>query len=159
MAAYGGSAELMNHVAPLGPVYQAGTLAGNPLAMCAGIATLKELRKPAVYEGVRAKSQMLVDGLRGAIDLSGVRAQVNATESLATIFFSDRTVKNYSDAKKSNTKRYARFFREMLGRGIFLAPSQFEAAFVGAAHTINDIKRTVAAAQDALKAITADSAA
>ena len=159
VAAYGGSAELMNHVAPLGPVYQAGTLAGNPLAMCAGIATLKELRKPAVYEGVRAKSQMLVDGLRGAIDLSGVRAQVNATESLATIFFSDRTVKNYSDAKKSNTKRYARFFREMLGRGIFLAPSQFEAAFVGAAHTINDIKRTVAAAQDALKAITADSAA
>jgi glutamate-1-semialdehyde 2,1-aminomutase len=153
VAAYGGSAEFMNHVAPLGPVYQAGTLAGNPLAMRAGIATLTELLRPGVYEGIRAKSKIFAAGLRQALTESGVTGQVNATESLATLFFSDAPVKSYSDAKRSDTKRYARFFREMLERGIFLAPSQFEAAFVSAAHTTNDIQRTIAAASDSLKAI------
>jgi glutamate-1-semialdehyde 2,1-aminomutase len=159
VAAYGGSAELMNHVAPLGPVYQAGTLAGNPLAMRAGIATLKELLRPGVYEGIRAKSEMFAAGLRQALTESGISGQVNATESLATLFFCDAPVKSYSDAKRSDTKRYARFFREMLERGIFLAPSQFEAAFVSAAHTTNDIKRTIAAASDSLKAIAAEPSA
>jgi glutamate-1-semialdehyde 2,1-aminomutase len=156
VAAYGGSAELMNHVAPLGPVYQAGTLAGNPLAMRAGIVTLKELLRRGVYEGIRAKSKIFAAGLRQALTESGITGQVNATESLATLFFSDAPVKSYSDAKRSDTKRYARFFREMLERGIFLAPSQFEAAFVSAAHTTNDIQRTIAAASDSLKAIAAD---
>lgn len=156
VAAYGGNAELMSHVAPLGPVYQAGTLAGNPLAMRAGIATLKELLRPGVYEGIRAQSKMLAAGLREALIESGITGQVNATESLATLFFSDVPVKSYSDAKRSDTKRYARFFREMLERGIFLAPSQFEAAFVSAAHTTNDIKRTIAAASDSLKVIAAE---
>ena len=159
VAAYGGSAELMNHVAPLGPVYQAGTLAGNPLAMRAGIATLKELLRPGVYEGIRAKSEIFAAGLRQALIESGISGQVNATESLATLFFGDAPVKSYSDAKRSDTKRYARFFREMLERGIFLAPSQFEAAFVSAAHTTNDIKQTIAAASDSLKVIAAEPSA
>jgi len=153
VAAYGGSAELMNHVAPLGPVYQAGTLAGNPLAMRAGIATLTELRKPGVYEGIRRLAERLVAGLREAIAANGVAATVNATESLTTIFFTDLAIKSYSDAKRSDTKRYARFFREMLERGIFLAPSQFEAAFVSAAHTAQDIERTIVAARESLQAI------
>jgi glutamate-1-semialdehyde 2,1-aminomutase len=153
VAAYGGSAELMNHVAPLGPVYQAGTLAGNPLAMRAGIATLTELKKPGVYEGVRQNGEHLAAGLREAITDSGAAATVNATESMATIFFTGQAVKSYSDAKRSDTKRYERFFREMLERGIFLAPSQFEAAFVSVAHTAKDVERTIAAASESLKAM------
>jgi len=153
VAAYGGSAELMNNVAPLGPVYQAGTLAGNPLAMRAGIATLTELKKSGVYERIRELADKLVNGLRQAIAENGATATVNATESLATIFFTSEAVRSYSDAKRSDTKRYARFFREMLERGIFLAPSQFEAAFVSAAHTATDIERTIEAARESLKAI------
>jgi glutamate-1-semialdehyde 2,1-aminomutase len=153
VAAYGGSAELMNHVAPLGSVYQAGTLAGNPLAMRAGIATLTELKKPGIYEGIRRLAAQLVTGLREAMAESGVAATVNATESLATIFFASEMVKSYSDAKRADTKRYARFFREMLERGIFLAPSQFEATFLSAAHTTGDIERTIRAAGESLKAI------
>jgi glutamate-1-semialdehyde 2,1-aminomutase len=159
VAAYAGRADLMNHVAPLGPVYQAGTLAGNPLAMSAGIATLKELRKPGVYEAIDALAKKLVTGLRKAIADAGVAAQVNAIGSLSTIFFAPQGVNNYSDAKRSNTKLYARFFREMLNRGIFLAPSQFEAAFVSVAHTSEDIDRTILAASDALKTISAEGAA
>jgi len=159
VAAYGGSAELMNHVAPLGPVYQAGTLAGNPLAMCAGIATLKQLTRRAVYESINEQARRLVAGLRQALDESGIPGQVNATGSLATLFFASAPVRNYSDAKRSDTKRYARFFREMLDRGIFLAPSQFEAAFVSAAHTAEDVSRTIAAARDSLQMISSESSA
>jgi glutamate-1-semialdehyde 2,1-aminomutase len=155
VAAYAGRAELMNHVAPLGPVYQAGTLAGNPLAMRAGIATLNELSKPGVYEGIDALAKKLVTGLRTVLAESGISAQVNSVGSLSTIFFAPQAVSSYSDAKRSDTKLYARFFREMLNRGIFLAPSQFEAAFVSAAHTSGDIDRTIIAASDALKAISA----
>src|SRR5271170_475206 len=156
VAAYGGSAELMNHVAPLGAVYQAGTLAGNPLAMRAGIATLKQLTRPGLYEGIREQSRRLVDGLRRALAESGIAGQVNATGSLATVFFTAEPVRNYNDAKRADTKRYARFFREMLDRGVFLAPSQFEAAFVSASHTSEDVSRTIAAARDSLKAIAAE---
>ena len=159
VAAYGGSAELMNHVAPLGPVYQAGTLAGNPLAMCAGIAALRQLTKPGLYEEMKQLAGHLVSGLRAALADAGVPAQVNAFGSLATVFFAPGPVKNYADAKRSDTKRYARFFREMLARGIFLAPSQFEAAFLSAAHTSADIDRTLAAAREVLQAMTAEPAA
>jgi glutamate-1-semialdehyde 2,1-aminomutase len=155
VAAYAGRAELMNHVAPLGPVYQAGTLAGNPLAMSAGIATLKELSKPGVYEAIDELAKKLVAGLGKALADAGVSPQVNSIASLSTIFFAPQAVSNYKDAKKSDTKVYARFFREMLHRGIFLAPSQFEAAFVSAAHTSGDIDRTIVAAGDALKAMAA----
>jgi glutamate-1-semialdehyde 2,1-aminomutase len=159
VAAYGGSAELMNHVAPLGPVYQAGTLAGNPLAMGAGIATLKELNKPGLYEGINALANVLTTGLQRAVKEAGIAAQVNKIGSLSTIFFAPEAVTNYSGAKRCDTKRYARFFREMLEHGIFLAPSQFEAAFVSAAHTPSDIERTISAATEALKTISAQAAA
>src|SRR5229473_2113127 len=142
VAAYGGRAELMNHVAPLGPVYQAGTLAGNPLAMCAGIATLRQLTAPGLYEKIKQNAERLVAALRRALIEARIPAQVNATGSLSTVFFTESPVRNYAEAKRSDTKRYARFFREMLDRGIFLAPSQFEAAFVSAAHTSGDIDRT-----------------
>jgi len=153
VAAYGGGAELMNHVAPLGPVYQAGTLAGNPLAMRAGIATLKELSKPGLYDGINALAKELVAGLQKAVKDAGIAAQVNSIGSLSTIFFAPQKVNNYTDAKRSDTKIYARFFRDMLQRGIFLAPSQFEAAFVSAAHTSADIERTISGAGDVLHAI------
>jgi glutamate-1-semialdehyde 2,1-aminomutase len=155
VAAYAGRAELMNNVAPLGPVYQAGTLAGNPLAMSAGIATLKELSKPGLYEGIDELAKKLVAGLKKALADAGIVAQVNSIGSLSTLFFAPQGVSSYSDAKRSDTKLYARFFREMLNRGIFLAPSQFEAAFVSAAHTSADIDRTLIAASDALKSIAA----
>src|SRR5579863_9645896 len=142
VAAYGGRAELMNHVAPLGPVYQAGTLAGNPLAMRAGIATLQQLTRQGVYDRINEQARRLVAGLREALVESGIPGQINATGSLATLFFVSAPVRNYNDAKRSDTKRYARFFREMLDRGIFLAPSQFEAGFVSAAHTAEDVSRT-----------------
>ncbi len=151
VAAYGGRAELMNNVAPLGPVYQAGTLAGNPLAMSAGIATLKELAKPGVYEGISAHARKLVHGLKNALAGAGIAAQVNSIGSLSTIFFTAEPVTDYNGAKRSDTKMYARYFREMLNRGIFLAPSQFEAAFVSASHTAGDIERTIGAAGEVLK--------
>ena len=159
VAAYGGRAELMDQVAPLGPVYQAGTLAGNPLAMSAGIAALKQLTKPGLYEETTQLAQRLVLGLRAELADAGIPARINAFGSLATVFFTSEPVRNYSDAKRSNTKRYAKFFREMLDRGIFLAPSQFEAAFVSMAHTSQDIDRTLAAAHESLQVISADSAA
>jgi glutamate-1-semialdehyde 2,1-aminomutase len=158
VAAYGGRAALMNNVAPLGPVYQAGTLAGNPLAMSAGIAALKQLTAPSLYDRINKNAERLVAGLRKAISETHVPAQVNSAYSLGTIFFSDQPVGNYSDAKRADTKRYARFFREMLDRNIFLAPSQFEAAFVSAAHTTEDIDRTIAAANDVLQGISEGSA-
>jgi len=158
VAAYGGRAELMDQVAPLGPVYQAGTLAGNPLAMRAGIAALKQLTKPGLYEEMTQLAQRLVVGLRAELAGAGIPAQVNAIGSLATIFFTSEPVTNYAGAKRSDTKRYARFFREMLDRGIFLAPSQFEGAFVSMAHTSQDIDRTLAAVRESLLVISSDSA-
>ena len=157
VAAYGGRAELMNHVAPLGPVYQAGTLAGNPLAMRAGIAALEQLSRPGLYEEMTQMARQLVFGLRAELADAGIPAQINALGSLSTVFFTPEPVRNYADAKRCDTKRYARFFREMLDRGIFLAPSQFEAAFVSAAHTSADIDRTLTAAHESLQAMAADS--
>ncbi len=156
VAAYGGRAELMDQVAPLGPVYQAGTLAGNPLAMRAGIAALNQLTKPGLYEGMTELAQRLVSGLRAQVAEAGIPAQINAIGPLATIFFTSEPVRNYTDAKRSDTKRYAQFFREMLDRGIFLAPSQFEATFVSMAHTSQDIDRTLAVTRESLQAISSD---
>ena len=158
VAAYGGHAELMDQVAPLGSVYQAGTLAGNPLAMSAGIAALKQLTKPGLYDEMTQMAQRLVLGLRAELAGAGIPGEINAIGSLATVFFTSDPVRNYTDAKRSNTKRYARFFREMLERGVFFAPSQFEAGFVSAAHTSQDIDRTLAAAHEALQVISSESA-
>jgi glutamate-1-semialdehyde 2,1-aminomutase len=158
VAAYGGRADLMNHVAPLGPIYQAGTLAGNPLAMRAGIAALKQLTKPGLYDEMTQMARRLVFGLRAELADAGISAQINAIGSLSTIFFTPAAVRNYAEAKRSETKRYARFFREMLARGIFLAPSQFEAAFLSAKHTPADIDRTLDAAREALQVMAGDAA-
>src|SRR5215471_9676499 len=155
VAAYGGRAELMNNIAPLGPIYQAGTLAGNPLAMRAGIATLGELAKPGLYDGIAANAKKLVRGLKNALAAAGIQVQLDSIGSLSTIFFTPEPVTNYTGAKRSDTKFYARYFREMLNRGIFLAPSQFEAAFVSASHTPADIDRTITTAQEVLKSIAA----
>ena len=155
-AAYGGRAEIMNHVAPLGPVYQAGTLAGNPLAMSAGIATLNELKKPGLYDRVNALAEKMVTGLKSAVVAAKIPAQVNSYGSLATVFFTENPVRNYNDAKTSNAKRYARYFREMLDQRIFLAPSQFEAAFVSAAHSEADIVCVLEAARVCLGAVAQD---
>jgi glutamate-1-semialdehyde 2,1-aminomutase len=153
VAAYGGRREIMELIAPLGPVYQAGTLSGNPLAMRAGLASLAKLNSPGFYEALARKAERVAAGLRGALRESGVPGQINASGSLLTLFFAGDSVRSYADAKKSDTVRFATFFREMLGRGVFLPPSQFEALFVSAAHTDEDIDRTISAARASLKAI------
>jgi len=153
VAAYGGRAEIMEMVAPLGPIYQAGTLSGNPLAMRAGLATLPKLAAPGFYEELDRKAARLADGLRAALKESGVVGSVNAVGSLMTMFFAGEPVNDYAGAKKSDTSMYAAFFREMLERGVFIAPSQFEALFVSAAHSNADIERTIAAAGESLRAI------
>ena len=152
VAAYGGRREIMETIAPMGPVYQAGTLSGNPLAMRAGLATLPRLATSGFYDGLNRRAERLADGLRGALRDAGVPGQVNMAGSLLTLFFASELVRDYAGAKKSDTARFAAFFREMLQRGIFLPPSQFEALFVSAAHTDADIDATIAAARDSLSA-------
>jgi len=157
VAAYGGRAEIMEMVAPLGPVYQAGTLSGNPLAMRAGLATLPKLGAAGFYEELNRKSERLASGLKAALKESGVAGQVNAVGSLMTMFFTDGPVKDYASAKKSDAKMYAAFFQAMLERGVFIAPSQFEALFVSAAHSDADIEKTIEAAGESLKAVARES--
>ena len=150
VAAYGGRTEIMEMVAPLGPVYQAGTLSGNPLAMRAGLATLPKLAASGFYDDLNRKSARLAEGLRAALKESGVAGSVNAVGSLMTMVFTGEPVKDYTGAKKSDTAKYAAFFQEMLERGVFIAPSQFEALFVSAAHSDADIERTIEAAGESL---------
>jgi len=153
VGAYGGRRDIMVMVAPLGPVYQAGTLSGNPLAMAAGIATLSVLQDEACYQRLEASALALEDGLYRALSEVELPAIINRVGSLLTLFFTKGPVTDYTSAKGSDPERYARFFREMLERGIFLAPSQFEAMFVSLAHSQEDIGRTLEAAREALKAI------
>jgi glutamate-1-semialdehyde 2,1-aminomutase len=150
VAAYGGKRHIMERVAPLGPVYQAGTLSGNPLAMRAGLATLPKLEAPKVYEDVNRRTQRLAEGLRNALKEAKVPGQVNVAGSLLTLFFCGQPIKNYADAKKSDTAKFGKFFQAMLERGIFLPPSQYEALFVSVAHTDADIDRTITAARESL---------
>src|SRR6202046_3868928 len=156
VAAYGGERTIMELVAPLGPVYQAGTLSGNPLAMRAGLATLPVLQASGFYADVNRKTQRLADGLRSALKETNVPGQVNSAASLLTMFFTEQPVHNYTDAKSSNSAQFAAFFQEMLNRGVFIAPSQYEALFVSAAHTDADIDRTIAAARESLASIQKD---
>ena len=153
VGAYGGRREIMQLVAPVGPMYQAGTLSGNPLAMAAGIATLTELRKPGQYAELERKSQLLSDGLDRAIQQSGVPARLTRLGSMFTIFFTTQEVHNYADAKTSDTQRYARFFWSMLRQGIALPPSQFEACLVSLAFDDVMLEETVQAALVALEAV------
>ncbi len=150
VGAYGGRRDLMEQMAPLGPVYQAGTLAGNPLAMAAGIATLQILRQPGSYDRLEALGSRLEAGLRDAATQAGVPVTVNRVGSILTGFFVEGPVRNYADAVKADTASYARFHRAMLDRGVYLAPSQFEAAFVSLAHSDDDIGRTIDAASESL---------
>jgi glutamate-1-semialdehyde 2,1-aminomutase len=153
VAAYGGRRDIMQNLAPLGPVYQAGTLSGNPLAMRAGLATLPKLAADGFYDALDRRTLRLAVGLREALDAVGVAARVNVAGSLLTLFFNGVDVRNYDDAKKSDGAKFAAFFQAMLDRGVFLPPSQFEALFISAAHTDEDIDRTIEAARESLKAI------
>ncbi len=144
VGAYGGRKDIMSKVAPVGPIYQAGTLSGNPLAVAAGLAMLRYLKRhPEVYDQLETRAAELC-----AAAPAGVTA--NRVGSMFTWFFTDQPVTDYQSAKRSDTARFARFFRAMLERGIYLPPSQFEAAFVSAAHSEEDIRRTIAAAGEAL---------
>jgi glutamate-1-semialdehyde 2,1-aminomutase len=152
-AAYGGPAQIMDQVAPAGPIYQAGTLSGNPLAMAAGLTTMRLLRDESPYERLEALSARLAEGLERAATDAKVPHVVQRVGSMLTLFFHDGPVHNYEEAKQSDTKLFARFFWEMLARGVYLPCSQFEAAFVSAAHTEADIDHTISAAREALQAI------
>ena len=153
VGAYGGRAEIMTHVAPEGPVYQAGTLSGNPIAVAAGLATLRVLMRPGVYERLEELSARLARGLEEAARAAGAKVTFNRVGSMMTCFFREGKVKNFSDAAASDTERYGRFWREMLARGVYLAPSQFEAAFVSLAHTEEEIDHTIEAAREAFAAV------
>ncbi|MDQ3810510.1 MAG: glutamate-1-semialdehyde 2,1-aminomutase [Chloroflexota bacterium] len=152
VGAYGGRREIMEMVAPLGPVYQAGTLSGNPLAMAAGIATLRLLREPGVYEHLEALTARLVEGLAAGARAASLPFAANRVGSMFTGFFCEGPVTDYASARRADTRRYAQFFHAMLERGVYLAPSQFEAGFVSLAHTQADIDQTIAAARAALAA-------
>jgi glutamate-1-semialdehyde 2,1-aminomutase len=150
VGAYGGRADLMEYVSPAGPVYQAGTLSGNPLAMAAGLWSLTQLNK-GLYARMAALGTMLATGLADAAREAGVPLQVNALGSLLTPFFTSAPVRDYKSALQANSSQYGAFFRGMLARGIYPPPSQFEAWFLSAAHTEADIKKTIRAAREAMK--------
>jgi glutamate-1-semialdehyde 2,1-aminomutase len=150
VGAYGGRADLMELVSPAGPVYQAGTLSGNPLAMTAGLWCLKNL-SPKLYRSLAALGARLAAGLADAARQQGVALQVNAFGSILTPFFTGRPVRDFASATSASTEQYARFFRGMLDRGIYPPPSQFEAWFLSAAHTAKDIDATIRAARDAMR--------
>lgn len=152
-AAYGASSGIMDRVSPAGPVFQAGTLSGNPLAMAAGLATIEILREDPPYERLEVLSARLAEGLDRAATDAKVPHVVQRVGSMLTLFFNPDPVHNYEEALRSDTKLFARFFWEMLARGVYLPCSQFEAAFVSDAHTEADIDHTIHAAGEALKAI------
>jgi glutamate-1-semialdehyde 2,1-aminomutase len=152
-AAYGAASKVMDFVSPAGPIFQAGTLSGNPLAMASGLATIRLLRDEPPYEHLERLSARLEDGLNKAAADAKVPHVVQRVGSMITLFFNTSPVHNYEDAKRSDTALFGRFFWEMLARGVYLPCSQFEAAFVSAAHTEADIDHTVSAAHESLRAI------
>ena len=153
VGAYGGRAEIMSLVAPEGPVYQAGTLSGNPIAVSAGLATIKELKKPGAYERLEALSKMLEEGLKEILKDLSLPYQVVRCASMLTLFFHDKPVTNFSEAQACDTNKFARFWQGMLERGVYLPPSQFEAWFVSLAHTEREIEDTLRAVRETLREI------
>jgi glutamate-1-semialdehyde 2,1-aminomutase len=146
--------DIMRRVAPLGPVYQAGTLSGNPLAVAGGLAMLRALRnEPQVYELLAGRAARLVEGVQAAAVTAGERLTVNRAGSMFTFFFADGPVTDFESASRSDTQRFAKFFRAMLKAGVYLPCSQFEAAFLSAAHSEEDIDKTIAAAEKAFAAL------
>ncbi len=157
-AAYGGRREIMSLIAPAGPVYQAGTLSGNPLAMAAGIAQLELLQQSGVYERLEARSAQLAEGLKEAATAAGIAITQTRVGSMFCLFFTDQPVTDYASAKTASTERYARFFQAMLEQGIYLAPSQFEAGFLSLAHQAQEIEQTIEAARVAFAQLAANRA-
>ncbi len=153
VGAFGGRAEIMDYLAPLGPVYQAGTLSGNPLAMAAGIASLELLLENDCYTRLEQLGQQLESGMRDAAKSAGIPVRFNRVGAMFCAYFTDQPVCNLADAMKSDRERFARYFRGMLEQGVFLAPSQFEAGFLSTAHTEADIEATIQAARTVLKKI------
>jgi len=150
VGAYGGKKEIMSQIAPQGSIYQAGTLSGNPIAMIAGIATLEQLKKEGVYEALEEKSGRLAAGLAEAARKSGIAARVDHVGSMLGMFFTDRDVANFEDAKTCDLERFTAFYQGMRQQGIYLAPSQFEVLFLSAAHSDEHIDATISAAQQVL---------
>ena len=153
VGAYGGRRDIMALVAPLGPMYQAGTLSGNPLAMTAGIATLKGLQQPGVWENLVARGAQLMSGLAAAAAESAIPVQHNRVGTMFGLFFADRPVTNWATASQANTARFAAYFQSMLASGVYLAPSQFEAGFLSTQHGAAEIEATIAAAAAAFAAL------
>ena len=153
VGAYGGRSDIMDLIAPAGPVYQAGTLSGNPLAVTAGLATLKQLRAKNLYKQLEERSAALARGLADEAKRAGIALTQTRVGSMLTSFFTQEPVVDWNSAKKSDTKRYGLFFHGMLEQGIYLAPSQFEAAFLSTAHTSADIEKTIRAARVAFKSL------
>ncbi|MBU1161476.1 MAG: glutamate-1-semialdehyde 2,1-aminomutase [Proteobacteria bacterium] len=153
VGAYGGRRDIMEHIAPQGPVYQAGTLSGNPLAMAAGIATLTQLNTPDFYEALDEKTERLAAGLKRASEKAGINVKLARAGSMLGLFFTDRDVMNFEDAKTSDLKMFSDYYKGMLREGIYLAPSQFEALFVSAAHDTAHIDKTIQAAEKVMGGI------
>ena len=153
VGAYGGRKEIMDLIAPSGPVYQAGTLSGNPLAVTAGLATLKQLRAKGVYQKLEELSAALAKGVGEAAKKAGIPITQTRVGSMLTTFFTAGPIVDWNSAKLSDTKRYGQFFHKMLNQGVYLAPSQFEAAFLSTAHTSADIEKTIRAAHVAFKSL------
>ncbi len=154
VGAYGGRGEIMKMISPVGPVYQAGTLSGNPLAMAAGITQLKILnQRKGIYRELNQLGKDLESGMNNNLKKLGLNYTINRAGSMFTLFFTDEKVMDFNAALKCDTKKFAHYYREMLTRGIYLPPSQFEAAFISAAHTDADIEKTVAANYDALRIV------
>ncbi|MFC1584137.1 glutamate-1-semialdehyde 2,1-aminomutase [Fibrobacterota bacterium] len=151
VGAYGGRREIMEQLSPAGPVYQAGTLSGNPLATAAGIAVLKQLQLPGFYQGLEELARKWEGDLRAVLEASGISHTINRVGSMMTLFFTDGPVGNYADAVKSDTEKYAGWFRAMMDNGVYLAPSQFEAGFLSSAHDESVLERTAEAAAKSLE--------
>lgn len=150
---YGGRAEIMTQIAPSGPVYQAGTLSGNPLAMAAGLANLRPLREPGFYENLDVRTQCLAAGLRQAAEQAGIPVTVNAVTGMLTLFFTAGPVTSLQGAEGANSERFTKFFQAMLDRGVYLPPSQFEAWMISSAHTAEIVEQTVATATEVMETI------
>jgi glutamate-1-semialdehyde 2,1-aminomutase len=153
VGAYGGKGAIMEKVAPLGGVYQAGTLSGNPLAMTAGMITLDLLRSRKIYKDLEKKTSELTEAISTSAEENGVPLSINQATGMFTLFFTEEPVRDYRTAKMSDTKRFAQFFIEMMEQGIYLPPSQFEAWFLSLAHTQKDLDRTIEACDTAFKKI------
>lgn len=153
VGAYGGRRELMEQVAPLGSVYQAGTLSGNPLAMAAGIETLRMLKNGRIYEELEERGRVLVEGIEDAYRVLNLQCCLNRAGSMWTLFFTQGPVRGDRDIERADVKAYARYFHAMLDRGVSLPPSQFEAAFLSAAHNTQDVALTIEAAREALRSV------